>query len=281
MHESVAKFIRHCKNERGHARNSLLAYTRALRVIGERDPAALTQDDLRECLAGLSRAGKSAATVNQALVVIQQLYMFLGLKQARFLDRAKMPFTLPDPFDVDECERMLNAVKSPKHRAVLELLYACGLRASEVGTLRVCDTTGIYQGQVRVCGKGGVERIVPMGAPAAKAVNAWIEHAGVSGRDQLFEGMKRCTVTYIVEYAAKLAGVPNAHPHRWRHSFATHMLIGGCDLRLLQELMGHANLTTTQRYLKMDIAHLRATIEKFHPRERIVAERLPLAERAA
>lgn len=164
-----------------------------------------------------------------------------------------------------------------RDRAMLELMYACGLRASEVGA--VCEHH-IHPrlGTVLVHGKGGKQRLVPMGKPAAAAVEAYLEQCRPllvrpDGRDKgrlllsrTGRPIERVAVWQIVKKHANAAGLKDVHPHTLRHSFATHLLIGGADLRVVQELLGHADIATTQIYTHVDKSRLKEVHQRFHPR---------------
>jgi integrase/recombinase XerD len=164
-----------------------------------------------------------------------------------------------------------------RDRAMLELMYACGLRASEVGA--IC-TTDIHArlGTVLVNGKGGKQRLVPMGKPANAAVEAYLQQcrpmvvkpdARDKGRlllSRTGRPLERVAVWQIVKKHAAAAGLKDAHPHTLRHSFATHLLIGGADLRVVQELLGHADIGTTQIYTHVDRSRLKSVHQKYHPR---------------
>ena len=166
-----------------------------------------------------------------------------------------------------------------RDRAMLELMYAAGLRASEVGVLKVNDYSR-EMGIVKVIGKGNKHRIVPIGEPAIAAVERYLAELRPhlarfnDGRDgfrlllsNTGRPVERVAVWQIVRKHALLAGIRGVHPHLLRHSFATHLVAGGADLRVIQELLGHADIGTTQVYTHVDRSHLRDTIAAFHPRE--------------
>lgn len=164
-----------------------------------------------------------------------------------------------------------------RDRALLELLYASGLRASELAGVRVCDLHETLA-VVMVTGKGGKQRLVPVGDPAMNAISEYAKRCRprvlrTGGRDdgRLFlsrtgRPLERVAIWQIVKKHAKAAGLHDVHPHTLRHSFATHMLIGGADLRVVQELLGHADVTTTQIYTHVDRSHLKQVHERYHPR---------------
>lgn len=263
MNADCERFLERCRVECGLAANTLAAFrTDIERILGDDAPCDVGADMLR---ARLAAGGHSARTFNRRLSTVRGLYRFLGLREADMLESAKEPDTLPCPFDPDECERMLALDLGVRDRAVLETLYGAGLRASELGTIRVRD---VGPRLLRVVGKGNSERTVPIGVPCSESLGAWIAQSKPS--DIVFPSMTRWTVARISKAAAARADIADGHPHRWRHSFATHLLLGGADLRLIQELLGHADIATTQMYTRLDIRHLRKCIEEHHPRERIV-----------
>ncbi len=165
-----------------------------------------------------------------------------------------------------------------RDRALLELMYAAGLRASEAGGLRLNEYNGTL-GVVLVCGKGGRERLVPVGGPARSSTQQYLAelrpqltHFG-DGRDRQHlllshtgRPLERVAIWQIVRRNALVAGLGDIHPHMLRHSFATHLLAGGADLRSVQELLGHADISTTQIYTHVDRTHLREVVKKYHPR---------------
>jgi integrase/recombinase XerD len=166
-----------------------------------------------------------------------------------------------------------------RDRAMLELMYAAGLRASEVGALKLNE----YDPKLailKVTGKGNKQRIVPIGQPAVDATERYLAELRPhlarhnDGRDRFRvllsvtgRPLERVAVWQIVTRVARAAGIEGVHPHLLRHSFATHLVGGGADLRVIQELLGHADIGTTQVYTHVDRSHLRRAIEKFHPRE--------------
>jgi len=166
-----------------------------------------------------------------------------------------------------------------RDRALLDLLYSCGLRASEVCTLDF-GCVDVKERIVTVVGKGNKQRIVPVAPAALDAIEQYLAHC----RPKLDRGarlsrhrlllsrtgrpLERVAVHQIVKRTGRLAGVPDAYPHMLRHSFATHLLTGGADLRSVQELLGHADITTTQIYTHVDRRHLKDQHRRFHPRER-------------
>jgi integrase/recombinase XerD len=167
-----------------------------------------------------------------------------------------------------------------RDRALLELMYAAGLRASEVGALRL-DEYNATLGVLTVTGKGSKQRLVPIGKPAQECVQRYLDNqrgelaqcGGGDGRDErrlllsnTGRPLERVAVWQIVRRHALRCGLRDVHPHKLRHSFATHMLIGGADLRVVQELLGHSDIATTQIYTHVDRSHLKEVVRKHHPR---------------
>jgi len=187
---------------------------------------------------------------------------------AKLVASPKRPRKLPRFLSADDAARLVEAPTTPRDRALCELLYGCGLRVSEAVGLDVTDLDG---DELRVRrAKRGKERIVPIGRKAHEALAAYIGKRGegpmfISARGKrLSDGEAR----RIVRRAVLLGGTPYATPHALRHSYATHLLDSGADLRSIQELLGHASLSTTQRYTHVSIAHLAQVYDAAHPRAR-------------
>ena len=243
--------------------------------------------------------GYASGTISRRLATTKVFYRWLlatGKIDNNPADHLDMPTKwkkLPGVLTPGQMRKLLEAPCAPekavkgmpplwmRDRAILELMYASGLRASEVGTVGLMDIIEKL-GVVRVLGKGDKHRLVPMGAPARNALDVYMkecrpmlitaERAG-DRRDQgkLFlsrtgRPLERVRVWQIVKHWAKEAGMGKVHPHMLRHSFATHLLMGGADLRIVQELLGHADITTTQIYTHIDRTKLHETIKNLHPR---------------
>lgn len=187
--------------------------------------------------------------------------------------RALLAAPRPDPEAGDEAPPLW-----VRDRALLELMYASGLRASEVGTLALADVVRDL-GVLRVTGKGDKQRLVPMGVPAREALDRYLADCrprlareGTRGLGRVFlsrtgRPLERVAVWQIVTRHARAAGLEGVHPHVLRHSFATHLLAGGADLRTVQELLGHADVATTQIYTHVDRSHLKDVHRRYHPRK--------------
>ena len=239
---------------------------------------------LRRYLAQLHKKNRKS-TIARKLSAIRTFFRYLvreGLLAANPGDLVSTPRQekyLPTTLSVDETFTLIDSINKPdrlslRDRAILELLYSCGLRISELTGL---DVGGVDFGQelVRVIGKGDKERIVPVGQHALNALRSYLEERGVPGdQEPMFLNRLggRLTPRSIHRHLKKhllLAGLlKNATPHALRHSFATHLLDGGADLRAIQELLGHASLSTTQKYTQVSVDHLTSVYDKAHPRSK-------------
>ncbi|HEY6100533.1 MAG TPA: site-specific tyrosine recombinase XerD [Anaeromyxobacter sp.] len=287
-------FLSHVRVEKGLAANSVEAYGRDLRRyaghlggMGLSSWDAVTREEIRAHLAELVRGGLSPRSQARALSAIRSLHAFLyaeKLVPVNATDEIGAPRggrKLPEPLSRAEVERLLAApdVRKPagrRDRAMLEVLYATGLRVSELVSLRLNDVD--LESRVLVArGKGSKERLVPVGAPAAAAVRAYLAGA----RDALLKGrrsrdlfvtprgrrMTRHGMAKLLGRCARAAGIRRrVSPHKLRHSFATHLLEGGADLRAVQAMLGHADVSTTQIYTHVDRTHVKRLYERFHPR---------------
>jgi integrase/recombinase XerD len=270
------------------------AYLRDLRRLGEfaatkgvRAPAQLTRTHLRDFVYLLKDLGLSPATIRREVSAVRTYFGFLigeGRVEQDPSDRLESPQRwrrLPETLSVKEVEALLAApnVAEPlawRDRAFLELAYGAGLRVSELCGLGI---TGLLleEGLVRVFGKGGKERLVPIGRGVIGAVSTYLHtlrprlDRGKSGGRVLLnvrgEPLSRVGAWGIVKRCARRAGITKrVTPHTLRHSFATHLLEGGADLRAVQEMLGHADLSTTQIYTHVDREYLRSVHKQFHPR---------------
>ncbi len=295
----VLDFLAHLEFERGLSRNTLAAYRTDLlqfgRFLAERDQEATTAKpgDLSDFLAGLAqgdgngRARCSTATVHRKAACLRSFYRHLRREDAIEDDPAARLETprrgrkLPEVLSYAEVQRLLAQPRGDdpatlRDRALLELMYASGLRASETISLEISDID-LEHGIVRARGKGSKERLVPVGGRALAAVRVYLR----TGRPKMvrshderklflnFRGgpLTRQGLYKIVLRHAESAGLGDRmSPHTLRHSFATHLLSGGCDLRSVQEMLGHADLSTTQLYTHLSGEELKEAYFKAHPR---------------
>ncbi|HEX5609055.1 MAG TPA: tyrosine recombinase XerC [Solirubrobacterales bacterium] len=250
-------------------------------------PGDVRHRDVRRYAAGLSSAGAAAATVARKLASIRGLYGFLvrteraGQNPAELVSSPKRSQKLPHVLSSEQMRSLLEGIpaRTPlelRDRAMLELAYSCGLRCEEIVNLDA-DSVDFESEQVRVLGKGSKERILPVGEPAQRALRRYLDRGrraliadpceqalflSKSGRRLSSSDVTRRLGLWTRE-AALAAGVS---PHALRHSFATHLLEGGADLRTIQELLGHASISTTQVYTRVDAARLRDSYAASHPR---------------
>jgi integrase/recombinase XerD len=280
--------------ESGHSANTVEAYLRDLQRLAEfaaskgvRDPGQVSRPLLRDFIYLLKDLGLSAATIRREVSAIRTYYGFLvgeGRVPNDPSDRLESPRrgrVLPDTLSVREVEALLAApnLDEPlawRDRALLELGYGSGLRVSELCGLGTTDLR-LTDNLVRVFGKGGKERLVPIGRTVIGAVSVYLHQLrpeldrGKSGGRVLLNArgrpLSRVGAWGIVKRAAARAGITKrVTPHTLRHSFATHLLEGGADLRAVQEMLGHADLSTTQIYTHVDREYLRSVHKQFHPR---------------
>jgi integrase/recombinase XerD len=280
--------------EAGHSGNTVDAYLRDLRRLGEfalargvRDPDQVTRTLLRDFVFLLKDLGLSAATIRRSVSAIRTYYGFLageGRVHNDPSDRLETPRrgrVLPETLTVREVEALLAApgIDDPlawRDRALLDLAYGAGMRVSELCGIGITDLL-LTDGLVRVFGKGAKERLVPVGRSTIGTVSIYLHqlrptldrgHGG--GRVLLNargEPLSRVGAWGIVKRSAERAGLrKRVTPHTLRHSFATHLLEGGADLRAVQEMLGHADLSTTQIYTHVDREYLRSVHRQFHPR---------------
>lgn len=230
------------------------------------------------------------AVASQARIVsgIRSFFGFLVTEQilahdpSALLETPKLKRSLPDVLSIAEIDRLFAGIDHSKeegqrNRAILETMYSSGLRVSEVTGLLI---SGLYLdvGFIRVTGKGNKERLVPIGDTASKHIKLYLDHcrskiAPKKGQEDIVflnrrgGALSRVMVFYIIKDAAVQADITkNIHPHTLRHSFATHLVEGGADLRAVQEMLGHQSITTTEIYTHLDRSFLRSTLEKYHPR---------------
>jgi len=280
--------------ESGHSANTVEAYLRDLRRMGDfatsrgiRDPARLTRVLLREFVFLLKDLGLSPSSIRRSVSAIRTYYGFLlgeGRVKDDPSDRLESPRrgrVLPETLSVSEVEALLASpkVEQPlawRDRSLLELAYGAGLRVSELCSLGLTDLL-LTENLIRVFGKGSKERLVPIGRSVIGAVSVYLhtmrpelDRGKSKGRVLLNargEPLSRVGAWGVVKRAAERAGITKrVTPHTLRHSFATHLLEGGADLRAVQEMLGHADLSTTQIYTHVDREYLRSVHKQFHPR---------------
>ena len=287
----VRAYVHFCQGEKGLSVNTLEAYRRDLaglaQWLAERDAATVSLDDLRKYLDYLRGRKLSNRSIARQVTTLRGFFGFLqeegkiSANPAELLVAPKIGAPLPKYLDHERVGQLIEAPDSAtatglRDRAMLDLLYASGLRVSELIKLRVADLDE-FQGIVRVMGKGGKQRLVPVG----KVALASIEEYRTQQREQLLGGrvspflfitargtpMTRQGFWKLLRAHGKRAGIFHSlSPHVLRHTFATHLLEGGADLRSVQTMLGHADIGTTQIYTHVMRSRLRQTVDRHHPR---------------
>ncbi len=300
MRTNADEFIAYLAVERGSSPNTIDAYTRDLAEYvvflasrGIRTSDEVTREDVTAFLGSLRARGLAASSVERKAAAVKSFHRFLvreGITENHPTARMplpKVPDRLPDVVSIAEVLRLLSqpfegTPAGVRDRAILETLYGCGLRVSELTALDILDVD-LTEGYMRVVGKGSKERDVPVSGEAARAIESYVSHSRallrpastIRPRDPsaLFVNVRggrltRQSVFGIVRRYGARVGL-DLHPHTLRHSFATHMLEGGADLRVLQEILGHADISTTQVYTHVDRHHIREEYLTTHPRARL------------
>ena len=288
---AIAGYLDHLQVERQLSAHTLDAYRRdlialndwSMRQPGAADVTSLSSDALRRFIAEEHRGNLAPKSLQRRLSAIRNFYRWLLLhgriaaNPAKGLRAPKAPRTLPKVLDVDEAVRLVelpvDAPLGQRDRALLELVYSSGLRVSELCALRWRDLD-LEAGLVSVLGKGSRQRLVPVGSHARKALADWRSESTAQPGDPVFPGrhgkpISTRAVQLRIKQLAKRQGLfKDVHPHMLRHSFASHVLESSGDLRGVQELLGHANIATTQIYTHLDFQHLAKVYDAAHPRAR-------------
>ena len=295
MEEEIDAFVRYLAVERGLSENYQLSTRRSLtefagwsrRRHNLESAREITIDHITEYLADRKRAGLAASSIKLIVVALKIFFRFLSGKGAvrrdptETLSLPRIERYLPETLNELQAEQLLEAIdiRAPlglRDRAMIELLYASGLRISELANARL-ENFNVEERILRVVGKGNKTRLVPVGRKACDAIAAYLSRerpklvSHRTGNDIFLSarGTKLTTVRIwqIVKKHAKRSGLEaNIYPHLLRHSFATHLLGNGADLRIIQEMLGHADISTTQVYTHVDQQRLKAVHRKFHPR---------------
>ncbi len=289
----VAAFLSRLRDQRGLSQHTVIAYRRDLAPFLDfchahavTDWNILDEHLIRTYIAQRHREGLSGSSLQRALSALRSLFHYL-LEQDRIrynpaqgVRAPKSPRKLPKALDVDLVERLVtieeNTPLARRDRAILELFYSSGLRLSELTGLDL-NALDLHQAEVRVHGKGNKERLVPVGRYALRALKDWLAvRVQLANTDEsaLFVSRRgrrispRCVQQRLREWAQRRGLPVHVHPHMLRHSFASHLLESSGNLRAVQELLGHANLSTTQIYTHLDFQHLAQVYDRTHPRAR-------------
>ncbi len=285
MREKIKEFIAYLEVEKGYSPHTLACYWRDLRDLFqflERENFPFGEEGIRNYIVFLRKKGYRISTISRRLSALRSFVRFLAMEEGFSEDPTENLFSfhresrLPFALSVEEMERMLalpdtSRPQGIRERAILEFLYATGLRVSELVSLKLEDVD-LDMGYVRCKGKGRKERVVPLGEIAERWLKEYLSRVRprtdspylfVSGRGKPYT---RQGIWKIIRKYARLLGLRKVSPHTLRHSFATHLLQGGADLRVVQELLGHADISTTQIYTRVDRNYLKEVHRKYHPR---------------
>lgn len=289
--QQTEHYLQHLRAEKQYSDNTISSYARQLQGAAEACVEAANGwqhvdiHRFRTLMAEWHRQGLSVASIHQRLCALRGLYRFLireGVAKHNPLESLKAPKAgrrLPKDLGVDEVFQLLEHMPDDdplaiRDRAIMELFYSCGLRLSELANLDL-EHLNLKEAELRVTGKGNKQRQLPIGSKAIHALQAWLETRQLLTRtepeavflSQRGQRLSRRSIQARMKHWGIKLGIPSRlHPHRLRHSFATHMLEGSGDLRAVQELLGHANLSTTQVYTHLDFQHLANVYDKAHPR---------------
>lgn len=281
--------------ERSLSENSVDAYLHDVELLTQwmmlqglqKNPAAVLQEDLQQFLKAIAEMGMGANSQARIISGLRAFFKYAMLEQivqqnpTELLEAPKLKRALPEVLSFGEIEAIIGAIdqstpEGVRNKAMLETLYSCGLRVSELVNLQLSQ---LYMdvGFVRVFGKGSKERLVPIGRDAIKYIQLYRDNVRVhvpvqkGEEDMVFlnnrgRRLSRVMVFLIIKAMAAKAGITkNISPHTFRHSFATHLVEGGADLRAVQEMLGHESITTTEIYTHLDREYLRETLHRFHP----------------
>ncbi|AUJ26348.1 MULTISPECIES: site-specific tyrosine recombinase XerD [Virgibacillus] len=295
LHDSAKDFFQYLRIERGLSDNTLTSYQRDINqyiqylktIVGRKNWEEVTRTDMTKFLYSLKDDNKSSATISRHISSLRAFHQFLVREQivthdaSLHIETPKKERKLPDVLSVKEMDALLNIPgTSPlqvRNKAMFELLYATGLRVTEMITLRVSDLH-LTMGFVQCVGKGSKERIVPLGNTAIHAVENYLQQ----GRKKLIKRHPKTDTLFVNQHGKPLsrqgfwkvlkkraleAGINKTiTPHTLRHSFATHLLENGADLRLVQEMLGHVDISTTQIYTHVTKTRLKDVYTSYHPR---------------
>lgn len=292
------RFKQYLQLERSLSKNSLEAYADDVKklenysslFLNNQTPDKFSFKQLQNFVEWIATMGFSATTQSRVVSGIKTFYKFLVLENdvqqnpAELLETPKIARKLPVYLSVEEIDNMLSYIdrstaEGERNFSMLETLYSCGLRVSELTNLKITDLH-LNDHYVKVVGKGNKERLVPIGKNAAKLIKTYISsirsqvQTKKGAEDVLYlnrrgAALSRVMVFYIIKDLAKKAGIKKVlSPHSFRHSFATHLVEGGADLRAVQEMLGHESITTTEIYTHLDRQFLRDNILSFHPRNK-------------
>ncbi len=293
---AIKGFQAYLKLEKSLSPNSIEAYSRDIDKLYQfaesrhvkLRPETVTLTDLRDFIVWVIELGMMPASQSRILSGIKSFYKYLLMEDliqsdpSELLEAPKIQRKLPDTLSYEDINRLIAAIDlsrpdGQRNKAILEVLYGSGLRVSELTELKLSNLYLDIE-FIKVTGKGSKERLVPIGGEAIKALKLWIEHSRVhtpikkGEEDMVFlnqrgRRLSRVYIFMLIKQLAETIGLKKTiSPHTFRHSFATHLVEGGADLRAVQEMLGHESITTTEIYTHLDREFLKGTIIQFHPR---------------
>ena len=291
---SIKEFKYYLKVERSLADNSVNAYIRDIRKLADFSSKIkvnelnISVNEIREFIADLNSKNISARSQARIISGVKAFFKYLIIEDyitndpTMLIENPKIGLKLPEVLSVDEIELIISSIdlsnkQGERNRAILETLYSCGLRVTELINLKISNIN-FKEGYIKVIGKGDKERLTPIGSNALKYISIYVNeiriHQKISKNHEDFvflnnRGSKLSRVmifTLIKRIVDKVGIKKKVSPHTFRHSFATHLIEGGADLRAVQEMLGHESITTTEIYTHLDRDYLRSNIMQFHPR---------------
>ena len=293
---AIKGFQAYLKLERSLSEHSIEAYTRDIEKLYQfaeiqpekLSPDKITLNHLRLFIEWVNELGMLPSSQARILSGLKSFYKYLLMEDmiksdpSELLESPKIQRKLPDTLNINEINKLIDAIdvskpEGARNKAILEVLYGCGLRVSELTELKLSNLYLDIE-FIKVVGKGSKERLVPIGGSAVKALKIWIENIRVhipikKGEEDLVflnrrgTRLSRIYIFLVVKELAEITGINKTiSPHIFRHSFATHLVEGGADLRAVQEMLGHESITTTEIYTHLDREYLKGTIIQYHPR---------------
>jgi integrase/recombinase XerD len=293
---AIKGFQSYLKLERSLSDNSIQAYTSDIDKLQQYadsqiikiSPESITLTDLRQFIAWVNELGMIPSSQARILSGIKSFYKYMLMEDiikndpSELLESPKIQRKLPDTLSYPEINKLIDAIdlskpEGARNKAILEVLYGCGLRVSELTELRLSNLYLDIE-FIKVVGKGSKERLVPIGGSAVKALKIWVENVRIhnvikKGEEEMVflnrrgTRLSRVYIFMIIKQLAETVGIKKTiSPHTFRHSFATHLVEGGADLRAVQEMLGHESITTTEIYTHLDREYLTGTIIQYHPR---------------
>lgn len=286
MKKHIAQFITYITAEEGLSPHTIRAYSKDLDEFSsfvDKNAKDIDNLDIRSFMASLHHKGLKKTSISRKLATVRAFFKYLHREgyvkknPAKLVSSPKIPKNLPGFLDIDETFSLMDApsgetFKPTRDRAILELLYSSGLRVSELTSLNISDID-MKESLIRVKGKGRKERILPIGSKALEAIKNYLpERISIKNKSAALilnnrggRLTQRSVRRILIDYSRMINLKSHLSPHTLRHTFATHLLHEGADLRSIQELLGHSSLSTTQKYTHVDIGHLTEVYDKAHP----------------